>query len=252
MTRSDYMEQLEKHLKKLPRKEYQEAINFFTEYFDEAGPEHEADIIDELGTPKEAASELINNILSRQLESSTDEETPPAPGSNWTHWGILIGLILLACLSYLFLLMGEVLGLIGLFFTLLVAAFYLGKNYQKFLQTHKTVWLIILAVVSLPITLPLLLLLSATLIGLVILILGFILTSFFLGIGLVTGGAYLIWEGFSLLSESGAVFLMGLGSGVAMIGGAILLYIVTGAFAYWSWKVVKQFFNWILKRGKRA
>ena len=33
------MAQLEKYLKKLPHKEFQEAITFFNEYFDEAGSE---------------------------------------------------------------------------------------------------------------------------------------------------------------------------------------------------------------------
>ena len=39
MTRTEYMAQSEKYLKKLPHKEFQEAITFFNEYFDEAGPE---------------------------------------------------------------------------------------------------------------------------------------------------------------------------------------------------------------------
>ena len=39
MTRTEYMAQLEKYLKKLPHKEFQEAITFFNEYFDEAGSE---------------------------------------------------------------------------------------------------------------------------------------------------------------------------------------------------------------------
>lgn len=52
MTRTEYMEQLEKYLKKLPHKEYFEAISFFNEYFDEAGPERETEIIEELGSPK--------------------------------------------------------------------------------------------------------------------------------------------------------------------------------------------------------
>ena len=33
MTRTEYMAQLEKYLKKLPHKEFQEAITFFNEYF---------------------------------------------------------------------------------------------------------------------------------------------------------------------------------------------------------------------------
>lgn len=39
MTSTEYMAQLEKYLKKLPHKEFQEAITFFNEYFDEADPE---------------------------------------------------------------------------------------------------------------------------------------------------------------------------------------------------------------------
>ena len=55
MTRTEYLAQLEKYLKKLPAKDYQEAMDYFTEYFDEVGPEGEAAAIAELGNPKEAA-----------------------------------------------------------------------------------------------------------------------------------------------------------------------------------------------------
>ena len=48
MTRNDYLKQLDKHLKKLPQQDYQEAMDYFTEYFDEAGPENEAQVIQEL------------------------------------------------------------------------------------------------------------------------------------------------------------------------------------------------------------
>ena len=68
MTRNDYLKQLDKHLKKLPQQDYQEAMDYFTEYFDEAGPENEAQVIQELGSPKEAAKEIINNILDEKSE----------------------------------------------------------------------------------------------------------------------------------------------------------------------------------------
>lgn len=61
MTRTEYMAQLEKYLKKLPHKEFQEAITFFNEYFDEAGPEKETAIMEELGSPKEAARSSFRN-----------------------------------------------------------------------------------------------------------------------------------------------------------------------------------------------
>ena len=42
MTRTEYLAQLDHYLKKLPAKDYQEAMDYFTEYFDEVGPEGEA------------------------------------------------------------------------------------------------------------------------------------------------------------------------------------------------------------------
>ena len=47
MTRTEYLAQLDKYLKKLPRHDYQEAMDYFVEYFDEAGPENEAQVIAE-------------------------------------------------------------------------------------------------------------------------------------------------------------------------------------------------------------
>ncbi|MCK3936258.1 DUF1700 domain-containing protein [Streptococcus suis] len=251
MTRTEYMEQLEKHLKKLPHKEYFEAINFFTEYFDEAGPEREADIIEELGSPKEAASELINNILNKQIQEEKDQQETIQ--LNWKHWAGLGLLTMMGLFSFFLLfIMGEFIGFIPLFVTLILGAFFLGRYFRNFSQTKRTLWLAILAVISLPIAIPLLLILLASLLGLVTLILALIFGAFAFGIILITSGAYLIWEAFNLMSDGFNIFLMGFGSGLSLIGGAILLYILTGFFAYWSWRLVKACFKWILKRGKRA
>ena len=73
MTRTEYLAQLEKYLKKLPAKDYQEAMDYFTEYFDEVGPEGEATAIAELGNPKEAAHEIIINLLDKKIEEDSQE-----------------------------------------------------------------------------------------------------------------------------------------------------------------------------------
>jgi hypothetical protein len=73
MTRTEYLAQLEKYLKKLPAKDYQEAMDYFTEYFDEVGPEGEAAAIAELGSPKEAAHEIIINLLDKKIEEDSQE-----------------------------------------------------------------------------------------------------------------------------------------------------------------------------------
>ncbi|MBF0788053.1 MULTISPECIES: DUF1700 domain-containing protein [unclassified Streptococcus] len=195
MTRTEYMEQLEKHLKKLPHKEYQAAVNYFKEYFDDAGPEGEVALIEELGTPKEAASDIINNILDRHIEDEMTAE-------------------------------------------------------QK--SKTKTIWLALLALLSLPIAVPLLLCLIGALLLIISSIVGLILLAFGLGLSLIVTGSYLIWEALSLFNQSLPAFLMGFGTGIGLIGGAAILYVVTGLFAYWSGRLVKTLFQWILKRGKTA
>ena len=67
MTRTEYIAKLTKYLRKLPQKDYEEAIEYFMEYFEEAGPENEARVIAELGTPKEAAHEVISRLLEEKI-----------------------------------------------------------------------------------------------------------------------------------------------------------------------------------------
>ena len=86
MTRKEYMEQLKKYLKRLPKEDYDNAIEYFSEYFDEAGPENEQQVMEELGQPKEAARELLLNLLQESVGDSkdiTEEKTAalPAAGS---------------------------------------------------------------------------------------------------------------------------------------------------------------------------
>ena len=66
MTREEYLAQLKKYLRKLPHEDYENAMEYFTEYFDEVGPEGEADLIQELGTPKEAAYNLLDNLITEK------------------------------------------------------------------------------------------------------------------------------------------------------------------------------------------
>ena len=71
MTRNEYMEQLKKYLKRLPKEDYDNAIEYFSEYFDEAGPENEQQVMEELGEPKEAARELLLNLLQETTTPSS-------------------------------------------------------------------------------------------------------------------------------------------------------------------------------------
>ena len=45
MNRDEYMQCLKYRLRRLPKEDYDKAVSYFTEYFEEAGPENEAQAI---------------------------------------------------------------------------------------------------------------------------------------------------------------------------------------------------------------
>lgn len=75
MTREEYMAKLQKYLRKLPKQDYEDAIEYFNEYFSDTDEEGQQKLMEELGTPKKAAADLMCNLLDRKLqEQDTDIE----------------------------------------------------------------------------------------------------------------------------------------------------------------------------------
>ena len=68
MNRNEYMLELEAALRRLPKEEREEALSYFREYFEDAGPEKEAEVIEELGDPKAAASQILKDVAIKRLE----------------------------------------------------------------------------------------------------------------------------------------------------------------------------------------
>ena len=67
MDRAQFMEQLERLLSDISEAERQEALAYYNSYFDEAGPEKEASVIRELGSPGKVAA-----IIKADLDESND------------------------------------------------------------------------------------------------------------------------------------------------------------------------------------
>ena len=62
MTREEYMKRLQHRLRRLPKEDYEKAVTYFAEYFEEAGSENEAQAIEDLGEPEQAADQKIRDI----------------------------------------------------------------------------------------------------------------------------------------------------------------------------------------------
>ncbi|HFI0325725.1 TPA: DUF4097 family beta strand repeat-containing protein [Streptococcus suis] len=71
MTRAEYLNQLEQALTQLHPSARQEALDYFNEYFDEKADDAAA--INELGTPYEAAKEIIANLPEDALIAKDDQ-----------------------------------------------------------------------------------------------------------------------------------------------------------------------------------
>lgn len=59
MNRADYIAELMARLDALPLAEREEAISYYSEYFNEAGPQMEASVIEELGPPSKVAGQIL-------------------------------------------------------------------------------------------------------------------------------------------------------------------------------------------------
>lgn len=67
MNRTEFMERLERLLWDIPEQERREALQYYNDYFDDAGPENEAQVIRELGSPARVA-ETIRQGMSENGE----------------------------------------------------------------------------------------------------------------------------------------------------------------------------------------
>lgn len=68
MNRQEFMNQLAAELSRLPKEEIQAAMEYYSEYFDEAGPGREQETIAELGSPAKVATQIKADYAVRQLD----------------------------------------------------------------------------------------------------------------------------------------------------------------------------------------
>lgn len=88
MNRNEYMKELEQALKRLPKEERDEALLYYREYFEDAGPENDAAVIEELGPAKEAAAQILKEVAIKRL----DEPKRAAAKGLSTIWLVILAL----------------------------------------------------------------------------------------------------------------------------------------------------------------
>lgn len=108
MNKEEFLQQFKKNLINISDTEKEDAVRYYTEYFEEAGEENEQKVIEELGSPvmlarklsAEAAIKDINidnvGINVHQVNSAANEEKKDRK-SHEGMWGNVFTIVLLLC-----------------------------------------------------------------------------------------------------------------------------------------------------------
>lgn len=98
MTRTAFLAALEQLLAPLPEAERKDALSYYEDYLDAAGPENEARAIAELGSPEEVARKILDE---QTPVGSSAAPASPAPRSRWRMvLGGGLAVLVLACFFF--------------------------------------------------------------------------------------------------------------------------------------------------------
>lgn len=226
MNKQEYLNQLAKYLCCLPKDDFEAAMDHFTEYFEDAGPEGEAKVIEELGTPKEASYELLSKLL--ETKDGVDLGTHHRSEANKNGYSDS-------------------------------ASKGSSKDdpverpvvSNKGLSSGNILLIAIIALLAAPIGIPLLLLMLLFLISMIALVGAGIVTVIAVVAATFAGSIQLIYNGFIAISTSASAALSLVGLGIAGIGVSILAGIVVFYIIKFCIKAIVAFIRWVIKKGRK-
>ncbi len=82
ITRGSYLKALRDNLRNVPPQEAEDIMQYYIEYFDEAGPENEQKVIEELGSAWQLAQKVSAGYVIQNIESGEGNQTIKQKASN--------------------------------------------------------------------------------------------------------------------------------------------------------------------------
>ena len=183
MSRKAFMARLDELLADITEAEKEEALSYYEEYFEDAGPENEEEVISSLGSPEKVAATIKAGLSENAQEEGEFSET----GYTNTYYDVKDEVATI----------NKRKGLGGL-------------------GTGGWVIILILCLFALPILGPLLLGIAGTIFGLLVAVAAVIFAVLVTGIALVVAAVAMVAAGFATLFATPLV-------GVALIGAALLV-----------------------------
>lgn len=83
MNRSEFFSKLEQGLMKVSKEERDAALDYYNEYFDDAGPENEQKVIEELGSPAQIAARIKADSAVKQLDAGSKPSVKKGISAIW-------------------------------------------------------------------------------------------------------------------------------------------------------------------------
>ncbi len=127
MTKKDYLRALQKEIQALPHSEQKEALEYYENYFEDAGIENEQKVIEELGDAKELAKEILSNVagLPQKVEAKKERiKSDSSMPSSVNKWLLAIILVLTfpVWINIVAALFGIIVSLLAIGFSGIIAA----------------------------------------------------------------------------------------------------------------------------------
>ncbi|MDE6904032.1 MAG: DUF1700 domain-containing protein [Lachnospiraceae bacterium] len=94
MSRQEFMERLNRLLSDIPVNERQEALNYYENYFEDAGPENESKIIEELESPEKVAASIKKDLFGENYGAARQDDKVKDQNTK-TQRNILIALVVI-------------------------------------------------------------------------------------------------------------------------------------------------------------
>ena len=112
MNKYEYLNLLSNQIRgRLPMEEYNNVMQYYDEYFQDAGPEKEQEVINELGTPYALGAKILADYSGRQTEFATVQPQPQTQKKGLPVWAIV--LLVVCCSPMLCGVAGAGIGVIG-------------------------------------------------------------------------------------------------------------------------------------------
>ncbi|MBQ3784300.1 MAG: DUF1700 domain-containing protein [Lachnospiraceae bacterium] len=122
MNKQTFLRSLSSKLRRIPKEDYEDAMQYYDSFIDDAGLGPEDDVIPVVGTPEEVARRIIENSLDKQAQKITSE----GGVKNMTKglWLVVAGIVSAPItLPIVFLCLGLFIAVIAVVFSLAIAVF---------------------------------------------------------------------------------------------------------------------------------